>query len=134
MNSRAKPPPPPVIPKAAIWSGRWDGSWRLRRRSKAAIVVMATGQVGATGVGTEIALPAEPHDDERGQYPQHNLGRNAGDPIADSRALVLLIAVSLQGAVDCESGQAWRQVGARRQPDLQNRRRIVVCRSGCAAT
>jgi hypothetical protein len=40
----------------------------------------ARGQGGGTGIGPELALPAEPHHDDGRQNAQHQLGNDGRDP------------------------------------------------------
>ncbi len=37
-----------------------------------------SGQIRATGIGTELTLATEPHHDRAGQDTEHQLGNNAG--------------------------------------------------------
>jgi hypothetical protein len=44
--------------------------------------LLAAGQVGAAGIGAELALAREPHHDDAGEDAQQDLRDDAGDPEA----------------------------------------------------
>ncbi len=48
------------------------------------------GQVGAGGVGAELAAAREPHDDDAGEDAEHQFGEDGRDEVADARAVLVL--------------------------------------------
>src|SRR3569623_3785092 len=51
--------------------------------------LLASRQKGTAGVGAELAIAAEPHHDDAGEYAQHQLGDDSGDP--ERRAVAALV-------------------------------------------
>ena len=63
--------------------------------------LVAAGQLGGTGVGTELALTAEPHDDDGGEHAEHHLQHEHGDHVGETAgAAALFLVVGAEEVAD----------------------------------